>query len=207
MRLDKYLKVSRIIKRRTVANEACDAGRVLVNGKVARASYDVKQGDVLELQLGSRNIKAEVVSVNEYARKEEAGEMYRVLSDEPAAPRACRFVPHMPASLRIEIDKRNAMGGIGMTEEKKIVGKTPHSVILENRKAFTATGVSNVDSFDEQTIVAYTDLGELVVKGKNLHINKLNVETGELTLDGEISSLSYAEPQATGGGIFAKLFK
>ena len=58
MRLDKYLKVSRIIKRRTVANEACDAGRVLVNGKVARASYDVKQGDVLELQLGSRNIKA-----------------------------------------------------------------------------------------------------------------------------------------------------
>ena len=64
MRLDKYLKVSRIIKRRTVANEACDAGRVLVNGKVARASYDVKQGDVLELQLGSRNIKAEVVSVN-----------------------------------------------------------------------------------------------------------------------------------------------
>ncbi|MFR8531501.1 MAG: RNA-binding S4 domain-containing protein, partial [Anaeromassilibacillus sp.] len=60
MRLDKYLKVSRIIKRRTVANEACDAGRVLVNGKVARASYDVKQGDVLELQLGSRNIKAEV---------------------------------------------------------------------------------------------------------------------------------------------------
>ena len=94
-----------------------------------------------------------------------------------------------------------------MTEEKKMVGKTPHSVILENRKAFTATGVSNVDSFDEQTIVAYTDLGELVVKGKNLHINKLNVETGELTLDGEISSLSYAEPQATGGGIFAKLFK
>ena len=88
MRLDKYLKVSRIIKRRTVANEACDAGRVLVNGKVARASYDVKQGDVLELQLGSRNIKAEVVSVNEYARKEEAGEMDRVLSDEPAAPRA-----------------------------------------------------------------------------------------------------------------------
>ena len=88
MRLDKYLKVSRTIKRRTVAAEASDAGRVLVNGKVARASYDVKQGDVLELQLGSRNIKAEVVSVNEYARKEEAGEMYRVLSDEPAAPRA-----------------------------------------------------------------------------------------------------------------------
>lgn len=86
MRLDKYLKVSRIIKRRTVANEACDAGRVLVNGKPARASYDIKPGDVLELQLGSRNIRAEVVSVNEYARKENAEEMYKILSDEPTAP-------------------------------------------------------------------------------------------------------------------------
>lgn len=83
MRLDKYLKVSRIIKRRTVANEACDAGRVLVNGKPARASYDVKQGDVMELQLGSRCIRAQVVSVNEYARKENAEEMYKILSDEP----------------------------------------------------------------------------------------------------------------------------
>ena len=88
MRLDKYLKVSRIIKRRTVANEACDAGRVAVNGKSARASYEVKQGDILELQLGSRSVKAEVLSVNEHARKEEAVEMYRVLSDGPAAPRA-----------------------------------------------------------------------------------------------------------------------
>lgn len=79
MRLDKYLKVSRIIKRRTVANEACDAGRVLVNGKPARASYDVKVGDVLELQLGSRSVKAEVVSVSEYATKENAGELYRIL--------------------------------------------------------------------------------------------------------------------------------
>ena len=62
MRLDKYLKVSRIIKRRTVANEACDAGRVLVNGKPARASYDVKVDDILEVQLGSRSVKAQAVS-------------------------------------------------------------------------------------------------------------------------------------------------
>lgn len=82
MRLDKYLKVSRIIKRRTVANEACDAGRVLVNGKIARASYEVKVGDILDLQLGSRSIKAEVVSVNEYATKENAADMYRILSDQ-----------------------------------------------------------------------------------------------------------------------------
>ena len=69
MRLDKYLKVSRIIKRRTVANEACDAGRVVVNGKIARASYDVKVNDVIELTLGARTVKARVVSVNEYATK------------------------------------------------------------------------------------------------------------------------------------------
>lgn len=82
MRLDKYLKVSRIIKRRTVANDACDAGRVLVNGKPARASYDVKQGDILELQLGARGIKAQVLEVNEYAAKSDAASMYKILSDE-----------------------------------------------------------------------------------------------------------------------------
>ena len=82
MRLDKYLKVSRIIKRRTVANEACDAGRVFVNGKPARASYEVKQGDILEVQLGSRNIKAEVLELNEYTTKEGASSMYRILSDQ-----------------------------------------------------------------------------------------------------------------------------
>lgn len=79
MRLDKYLKISRIIKRRTVANEACDAGRVLVNGKAARASYDVKVGDILEIAMGAHPIKAEVVSINEYVKKEEAGLMYKII--------------------------------------------------------------------------------------------------------------------------------
>ena len=79
MRLDKYLKVSRIIKRRTVANEACDAGKVQVNGKIARASYDVKVGDVIEIVFGARTIKIEVVSVNEYAKKEDAGSMYKAV--------------------------------------------------------------------------------------------------------------------------------
>lgn len=81
MRLDKYLKISRLIKRRTVANEACDAGRVLVNGKEARASYNVKEGDVLEIHLGERVLKAQVVSVTEYARKEEAGDLYRIIEE------------------------------------------------------------------------------------------------------------------------------
>lgn len=79
MRLDKYLKISRIIKRRTIANEACDAGRVLVNGKTARASYDVKIGDIIEIQLGTKPIKAEIISINEYAKKEEASDMYKIL--------------------------------------------------------------------------------------------------------------------------------
>lgn len=79
MRLDKYLKVSRIIKRRTVANEACDAGRVIVNGKPARASYDVKIGDVIEINFGTRTVKAEVLTVAETVRKEEAGDMYKIV--------------------------------------------------------------------------------------------------------------------------------
>lgn len=79
MRLDKYLKVSRIIKRRTIANEACDAGRVLVNDKPERASYAVKAGDVIEVQIGAKPLKVEVVSVNEYAKKEEAPLMYKVI--------------------------------------------------------------------------------------------------------------------------------
>ena len=80
MRLDKYLKVSRIIKRRTVANEACDAGRVIVNGKAARASYDVKVGDVLEIGFGTRTVKVEVLDVSEVVRKEAAAAMYKIVS-------------------------------------------------------------------------------------------------------------------------------
>ena len=79
MRLDKYLKVSRIIKRRTVANEACDAGRVEVNGKVARASYDVKVGDVIKVSLGQSERSFQVLEVTEHALKEDAANMYKVL--------------------------------------------------------------------------------------------------------------------------------
>ncbi len=79
MRLDKYLKVSRLIKRRTIANEACDAGRVSVNGKAARASYEVKVGDELEIGFGNRSVRARVLSVKETVRKEEAEEMFEYL--------------------------------------------------------------------------------------------------------------------------------
>lgn len=79
MRLDKYLKVSRLIKRRTVANEACDAGKITVNGKVARASYDVKTGDVIEITLGARGVKVRVTEVKEVVRKEDAITMYEAV--------------------------------------------------------------------------------------------------------------------------------
>ena len=79
MRLDKYLKVSRLIKRRTVANEACDAGRVLLNDKVARASAEVKAGDVITIQFGNKDVKVEVLTVQETVRKEEAKDMFQYL--------------------------------------------------------------------------------------------------------------------------------
>ncbi len=77
MRLDKYLKVSRLIKRRTVANEACDGGRVTVNGRPAKASYDVKVGDVIEIAFGQRTLKVQVAAVEESAKKDEAAAMYK----------------------------------------------------------------------------------------------------------------------------------
>ena len=79
MRLDKFLKVSRLIKRRTVANEACDAGRVSLNGKVARASADVKAGDIIEIEFGNRAMKAKVLDVKEVIRKEESADMVEIL--------------------------------------------------------------------------------------------------------------------------------
>lgn len=79
MRLDKYLKVSRLIKRRTVANEACDAGRVLINGRVAKASAEVKPGDQLAINFGTKTVTVEIVSVEETVRKDEAKELFRYL--------------------------------------------------------------------------------------------------------------------------------
>ncbi|WP_461812577.1 RNA-binding S4 domain-containing protein [Faecalimonas sp.] len=76
MRLDKFLKVSRLIKRRTVANEACDAGRVLVNGLVAKASQKVKVGDIIEIQFGTKSVKAKVLDLQETTKKEEAKELF-----------------------------------------------------------------------------------------------------------------------------------
>lgn len=79
MRLDKYLKVTRLIKRRTVANDACDAEKIVVNGKIARASYDVKVGDIIEINMGTRPLKIKVLNVAEYATKENAADNYTII--------------------------------------------------------------------------------------------------------------------------------
>ncbi len=81
MRLDKFLKLSRIIKRRTVANEVCDASRVVVNGRTVKASYNVKEGDIIELTIGTRTVKARVLSAEEKTGKDAAREMFELIED------------------------------------------------------------------------------------------------------------------------------
>ena len=80
MRLDKYLKVSRLIKRRTIANDACDSQHISVNGKVAKASYDVKEGDIIEITFGEKTLRVKVLTVKEHVTKNEASEMYQALN-------------------------------------------------------------------------------------------------------------------------------
>ena len=95
--------------------------------------------------------------------------------------------------------------GMNNNEEKRSVGA--HNLILEERGNLTITGVEDVDSFDEETVVVYTELGELTVRGSGLHINKIDVEAGELSLEGQIDSLSYAYQPAARGGFFARMFR
>ncbi len=95
-----------------------------------------------------------------------------------------------------------------MPEEKKVF-KTAHNVIIESRKSLTISGVMDIDSFDEESVILFTEMGELTIKGVNLHINKIDVNTGDLLMEGEIDTLSYSDnrPQQKGGGFFAKLFR
>lgn len=79
MRIDKYLKVTRLIKRRTIANEACDAGKILVNGIVIKASYDVKLNDIIQINMGTKSLKVKVLSINEYSKKDDAADNYIVI--------------------------------------------------------------------------------------------------------------------------------
>ena len=93
-----------------------------------------------------------------------------------------------------------------MAEEKR-QSAVPHNLVLEDRRMLTVSGVSDVDSFDEETVVVFTDLGELTVRGNNLHINRLSVETGELTVEGNIAALIYSDDMPKSGGFFSKVFR
>ncbi len=93
-----------------------------------------------------------------------------------------------------------------MTDEKKMP-KLPHSIIMEDRRKLSVSGVTDIDSYDEQTIVAITDLGELTIRGWNLHITRLNLEQTELIVDGEVSSLTYTDTRPQAKGFFAKVLR
>lgn len=90
-------------------------------------------------------------------------------------------------------------------EEKRV--KMPHNLVMEDRRSLSITGVCDVDSFDESTIIVFTDLGELTVRGEDLHIKSLNIEAGEVSLEGKISSLAYAENVAKQTGFFGRVFR
>lgn len=95
-----------------------------------------------------------------------------------------------------------------MADEKEKAGfKQPHNIILEERRVLTVSGVQDIDSYDEQSVIAFTELGELTIKGENLHINKIDVQTGELNMEGEIWELSYSELQKKQQGFFSRLFR
>lgn len=97
-----------------------------------------------------------------------------------------------------------------MTENSGITNqRAPHNIIMEDRRHLTVSGVSDIDSFDEQSVVVYTEMGELTVKGNDLHINRLSLEMGELLVEGDIYALIYAdkEERQSGGGFFSKVFR
>lgn len=92
-------------------------------------------------------------------------------------------------------------------QQESQMPKKVHNIILEDRRLLTVSGVTDVDSFDEETVVLFTELGELTVHGYNLHMNKLSVETGEVNVEGDIASLSYRDEVPRGGGLFGRIFK
>ena len=190
MRLDKYLKVSRLIKRRTVANEACDNGLVTVNGKPARASYEVKEGDQITLRFGVRTVTVEGCPFRRPCGK---------AMPPPCTGRSNKFfyLPPCPHTLRAGRDL--------MTNDFNMP-VTPHRLELMDRAHLTVSGVEDVERFDESGVIMTTSAGTLIVTGEDLHIGKLSLEGGELYVDGRITSISYEDTPNRQGGFFSRLF-
>jgi sporulation protein YabP len=91
-------------------------------------------------------------------------------------------------------------------DDKKLAG-AQHNIIMENRRSLTVTGVMDIDSFDEETVIVFTPEGELTIRGSGLHLNKIDVDTGDLSMEGEVASLTYADNQSRKDGFFARLFR
>ena len=127
MRIDKFLKVSRLIKRRTVANEACDAGRILVNDKVVKASYDVKEGDIIEIRFGQKAVKAEVLSIAETTKKDEAKELF-CFAEGPVSVSKTLALPSRSARMYLELFFGRV--AFGILSVKKAPTSADHSVGL-----------------------------------------------------------------------------
>lgn len=201
MRLDKFLKVSRLIKRRTVANEACDAGRVLVNDRPAKASAQVKAGDVLEIQFGSKSVRVEVLNVQETVKKKK----HRSFT---ATYKKCGRI-HVQ---RIKKRKPSYNGCIDHCMEVFCMGEMneqAHRLLLEQRKTLSLGGVQDVKSFDENEVLLVTVCGVLTIRGKELHVGRLELEKGEADIEGSIDSLVYTEhgPLQKKGSALARLFR
>ena len=158
MRLDKYLKVSRLIKRRTVANEACDNTRVTVNGKPAKASYDVKVGDHISIAFGARTVTVEVLAVAEAVRKDDAAAMDReilriILLHTILFPAyICREKPAYP-DRRKDDTMQQALIETNLAQQ-------PHRLTLDSRSRLSITGVLEVESFDDTEILLTSTHGQ-----------------------------------------------
>ena len=188
MRLDKFLKVSRLIKRRTVANEACDAGRVMVNDKPAKASAQVKAGDIIEIQFGSRNVKVEVLDVKETVKKEDVENLYRYLEQTFISHPTGKNRPGLFFSEKAYTDIKDTFRRAFLEGKNE---NMPHKLTFENRTSGTITGVRDVTSFDEKEILLLTTQGKLKLKGEQMHVKRLDLKQGEVEVEGKLEEAVY----------------
>ena len=201
MRLDKFLKVSRLIKRRTVANEACDAGRVLVNGKPAKASVKVKVGRCDRDSVRYKNGESRSAGYSGYDQERRGERPVPLFIKQKNS-----FFRYKIIQPLIYIEKQKERGKC--MEERQMPAKA-HKLIVNNRKTSMVTGVLDVLSFDLNEILLETEQGMLMVKGTDLHVNRLSVEKGEVDLSGNIDSIAYSGVNQGGQNesFLSKLFK
>ena len=226
MRLDKFLKVSRLIKRRTVANEACDAGRVMVNGTTAKASVKVKPGDIIEILFGTKTVKVLVLIRLDFEwgcrmRQPLAGLWIFSCSFFSRSVRNRRHAAFFQTSFKaviffllpsytLLVSTSDKNGGKDMDERMEKNQSKAHKILLSNRKTAAFTGILDVLSFDVAEILLETEQGMLLIKGNDLHVNRLTLEKGEVDVEGRIDSLSYSDAggsKKTGESLLGRIFR